>query len=60
MKLLLQNNKLLAKSQVLKQQIAAERKMRIRKSTKYLSRHSMKSVSYWDRPSWEIYGNSLI
>ena len=37
-----------------------ERKMRIWKSTKYLSRHSMKSVSCRGGPSWDLYGSSLI
>src|ERR1035437_1351599 len=37
-----------------------ERKIRIRRITKNLSRHSMKSVSYGNRQSWGISANSLI
>src|SRR5450631_4051528 len=57
---LLQNHKLLAKSQVLKQQVATRAKMRVKKTTKDLNRHSMKSVSYGDRPCRGESANSLI
>src|SRR5450631_9693 len=37
-----------------------ELKMRVKKTTKDLNRHSMKSVSYWDRPGRGESANSLI